>query len=55
MPKGEIGAEWKGIVESFFREGDQDRTFWERDIAPWTEGKVEINVKVEGNRLFPGP
>lgn len=46
---------WEGIMESFFREGGQERTFWGRDIKLETGGRVEINRNVEGNRIVSWP
>ena len=46
---------WEGIMESFFREGGQERTFWGRDIKLGTGGRVKINRNVEGNRIVSWP
>lgn len=45
----------EGIMEAFFREGGQGRSFWGRDIALGTEGRVEINRRVEGSKAVSRP
>lgn len=47
---------WEGVTEAFFREGGQERNFWERDVVTLkTEGRVEINRRVEGNKAISWP
>lgn len=42
-------------MEAFFRGGGQERTFWGRDVTRETEGRREINSRVEGSKAISWP
>ena len=46
---------WEGIMQAFFREGGQERTFWGRHVTQGTEGRIEINSRVEGSKAISWP